>query len=720
MSLVIPIRSIGEGDRARVGGKAFSLSVLARNSFPIPEGLSVTTNAYHQFVDSTDLRNRIMIELNRKSLDEMRWEEIWDSSLRIRNLFLRTRVPVYLSEVLIRELESAFGEKSVVVRSSAPGEDSAASSFAGLHESYVNVRGAESVIEHIKLVWASLWSDRALLYRKELGLDIARSAMAVLVQETVAGYSSGVVFGVSPVDPSLCVVEAVYGLNQGLVDGTVEPDRWMLERVSGTRVSFTQAERNMKLVADREGVRLTALPDEETSQPALTDVQVDALFQLSMQLEELFGAPQDSEWTFAGDRLIVLQSRPITTSASVRPEDERKWYLSLHRSFQNLQGLRSEIEDKLLPQMETEANELAKDDLTRLTDTDLIEAIGRRKAIWERWSDTYRTYFIPMAHGMRLFGQTYNDVMRPSDPYEFTKLLSSTGMLSVERNRLLAQTGRMLGDNPDLAHALSRGDAVSDERLARALDELAERFGKLSSVAAHYAEDRRLMTKLILEIAETEGVASHEPVDAQQLARAFISKFPPEKQEFAGQLLDMARASYRLRDDDNIYIGRIEAHMRAAATEAKKRLASLDSDPAQDARASELTEAMKSIEDVPTGTDSRHPDRDPGMKVRQLVGQPAGPGLAVGTARVIMDASDLFDFKNGDILVCDAVDPNMTFVVPLCKGIVERRGGMLIHGAIIAREYGLPCVTGVPDAATAIRSGDRVTVDGYLGIVIVG
>ena len=81
---------------------------------------------------------------------------------------------------------------------------------------------------------------------------------------------------------------------------------------------------------------------------------------------------------------------------------------------------------------------------------------------------------------------------------------------------------------------------------------------------------------------------------------------------------------------------------------------------------------------------------------------------------------ELADFRSGEILVCDAIDPAMTFVVPLCAGIVERRGGMLIHGAIIAREYGLPCVTGVPDATILIHTGDEITVDGYLGIVTVG
>jgi pyruvate,water dikinase len=87
---------------------------------------------------------------------------------------------------------------------------------------------------------------------------------------------------------------------------------------------------------------------------------------------------------------------------------------------------------------------------------------------------------------------------------------------------------------------------------------------------------------------------------------------------------------------------------------------------------------------------------------------------------VIVDNADLVDVRHGEILVCDAIDPNMTYIVPLTAGIIERRGGMLIHGAIIAREYGLPCVTGVPHAIDRIRNGDLVTVDGYLGIVTIG
>jgi pyruvate,water dikinase len=107
------------------------------------------------------------------------------------------------------------------------------------------------------------------------------------------------------------------------------------------------------------------------------------------------------------------------------------------------------------------------------------------------------------------------------------------------------------------------------------------------------------------------------------------------------------------------------------------------------------------------------------IRPRQLTGQAASEGLARGRARIIREPQDTFEFKAGEILVCDAIDPNMTFIVPLAAGIVERRGGMLIHGAIIAREYGIPCITGVPNAVDLIENGHEILVDGYLGIVTI-
>jgi pyruvate,water dikinase len=115
------------------------------------------------------------------------------------------------------------------------------------------VAGEASILKHIRLVWSSLWSDSALLYRQEIGLDVEKSSMAVVVQETVAGDRSGVVFTRNPNDESQGVIESVYGLNQGLVDGDVEPDRWLMDRSRNTIVSHTTPERKYWIIPSQSG-----------------------------------------------------------------------------------------------------------------------------------------------------------------------------------------------------------------------------------------------------------------------------------------------------------------------------------------------------------------------------------------------------------------------------------------------------------------------------------
>ena len=240
MTLIIPLSEIKKQDMSRVGGKAVALAIMAQHSLNVPDALCVTTDAYNSYVTTTGLRERILLELNRKQFKDMRWEELWDTSLRIRNMFLTTPLPTALAQDLREIIAPVFSDKAAVVRSSAPGEDSASTSFAGLHESYVNIKGTESIIEHIRLVWASLWSDAALLYRQELDLNIEKSLMAVVVQEIIDGEQSGVAFGKNPLNESEAVIEAIYGLNQGLVDGSVEPDRWIVDRKTGRIISHTR------------------------------------------------------------------------------------------------------------------------------------------------------------------------------------------------------------------------------------------------------------------------------------------------------------------------------------------------------------------------------------------------------------------------------------------------------------------------------------------------
>lgn len=721
MTLILPIEGIEEKDRSKVGGKAFALASLCKTGFYVPTALCVTADAYDQYVSSTGIRERILMEIHRKAFEDMRWEEMWDASLRIRNMFLTTPMPRPLKDALGDTITDFFGGKPSAVRSSAPGEDSKKASFAGLHDSYVNVHNRESILEHVIKVWASLWSDAALLYRRELGLDPEKSTMAVVVQEMVLGDRSGVAFCRSPVDPSQAVIESVYGLNQGLVDGTVEPDRWTLERSSGTILSHAQPKRDLWVVPEKEGAALKNLPSTMAVRPPLNNGEVVAVYRLAMAAEEQFESPQDVEWTFLEKKLYLLQSRPITTDKGTAPGDDRSWYLSLRRSFDNLKALRRKIEEKLIPAMVEEASLLESENPDDFSLHELVREVERRSRVHRKWVEIYWRDFIPFAHGARLFGQIYNDAVHPNDPHEFMSLLAATEMESLKRNRLLEELAQDVREGSELGKLLEMGDLKKvDPRFLTRLDHFITNYGQLICPDPSLNPCRIHMCGILLRMAAAQTTARTQK-DMAALTHSFLSRFKGQKREEAAEMLDLARASYRLRDDDNIYLGRIESALDQAVSLAETRVRD-DSVKAKDRSSyAERIALVKKKTYVPhSAVNETAADDHYNFRPRQLTGQPAGPGLVEGPARVVKKASDLAEFQAGEILICDAVDPSMTFVVPLSGGIVERRGGMLIHGAIIAREYGLPCVTGVPDATTLIQTGDRITVDGYLGIVILG
>ncbi|MGW8161590.1 MAG: PEP/pyruvate-binding domain-containing protein [Desulfobulbales bacterium] len=730
MPLILSLEQVNEQDRKLVGGKGFSLAKLAKAGFPVPLSLCISTEAYENFLADHGLAERIQLEFSRKNFGDMRWEEMWDAALRIRNLFLTLPMSPDLQQTLSAAIKSTFSDLPVAIRSSAPDEDARASSFAGLHESFINITGTAAVLDHIKLVWASLWSDAALLYRQELGLDTEKSAMGVLIQQVINGRTSGIMFTRDPNDQDNVVIEAVHGLNQALVDGMIEPDRWLVPRPEG-KIRWSPAGRSQYMRATATGTELIPLPDNLLNKPPLEEKEIRKLVETGLTIENLANCPQDIEWTFAGEILIILQSRPISTTPTEDPMDKRSWYMSLHRSLENLQNLQDKIENELLPAMVHEADEMAAVNHLIFSDTELADEIERRLAIQEKWTAVYWQDFIPFAHGMRLFGQVYNDMVRPADPYEFMQLLVSTPLESMNRNRMMNDLAALVRNNKALRNQLKRGittdliDADFEQRLGKFMS----RYGDLScslGLVDHCRFELETLLAVVLEAASHPPVEGKERTDGRKsLEENFFNRFPENQRQQAEDILDLGRASYRLRDDDNIYLGRIETQLAKVIEEARRRLfrsvkiaeERTQYEPHEYIRALRypgytLPLQKKTIK-MKYGTGSS-------TRARQLVGQPAGPGIANGKARVIDSLTDLAQIKKGEVLVCDAVEPNMTFVALLAAAIVERRGGMLIHGAIIAREYGIPCVTGITEATKLIRTGDNLHVDGYLGIVTIG
>jgi pyruvate,water dikinase len=737
---VISLAEITDADEPLVGGKAARLATLARAGFSVPGGFCLTIEAYQRFLTAARLGNLIGMELGRKAFRDMRWEEIWDASLRIRSAFIAAEIPPEITSEIADAMSGFPLETRWAVRSTAPGEDSSQRSFAGLHESYLGVTGFTPVLDAVRLVWASLWSDAAMLYRRELALDPRRSSMAVLLQPMRSEPVSGVAFGRDPIEPRAdhALIEAVPGLCSRLVDGEVEPDRWKLKRLTGEVLHYQPG--------DRE--------DDLSNLPLLENAHLLSLSRTLDNIESLLGWPPDVEWTGRGDKLTLLQARPITAPAA-SSDDKKAYYLTLRPGKDRLRVLQHRVADELIPELETIGKRLASEPLEEYSDEKLAAALEERFAAVRRWRQIYRDDFVPFAHGVRRLAVYYNDAVRPEDPYEFVGLLRGEPLQAVRRNEAIAALANQVRSSAALKDLLSRAALETRHdpqiwkkglleqlrrlpeggRFADRLATLLEEFLDIAYDSERLSERPDLILRNILELARVAGSGPRQPQAAESMSVSVLEKrlmeaVGADRHEEAQEVLTLGRISWRLRDNDNLLLARVESQLlrsirvaaarlqRAGLLERGTRVSEnaaavlIEALRQPSAGAVRLPPAEESEKTMPTATLEETP--------RQLAGQPAAPGLQTGRVRRVRTAEDLGRFQAGEVLVCDAIQPMMTHLVPLAAAVVERRGGMLIHGAIIARELGLACVNGVAGAIELLHDGDIVTVDGYLGIVTVG
>ncbi|WP_051261208.1 PEP/pyruvate-binding domain-containing protein [Desulfovibrio inopinatus] len=709
MRLVCTLDAVSPSAVAEFGGKACSLASMARQGYRVPPTICLSRDAYRFFIESAGLDELLTKFFEQYDWTSFRWEEVWDIALRIRHAFSAAAMPDELIAALIPRIQETFGTTATAIRSSAPEEDHADASFAGLHDSFLDIQGIDNILSHINLVFASLWTDRALLYRRELGLDPRTSAMAVIVQAMVYGPVCGVVFTRDPQREHDGLIEAACARGQDLVDGRVEPARYVMDRNSG---------------------HIRSASGHDDVHAILGSTGIEQLFADAMNLEHVFGRPQDVEWVFHDEGIVFLQARPVTTTYEPildedvpvwEHADKRPWYRSLSKSLDQLNALHQEVETELIPAMQSEAETMKGADFSRYEDMELAREIERRVHLYEHWRHVYYDRFIPMAHGMRLFAMVYNQALRPDDPYAFMELLQTSHLESLKRNRLLSALADMARSSPDVLDAIHDGQRPDDAVFGQLFDTFIAGFGDLVCNLAWCEQGEVGVLRLVARMAAKPAQASiAREHDTTVHEARYLNAFPEKRRQFAQDVLNIGRASYRLRDDDNIYLGRIEAGLLVAVEEGKKRLK--EHGKKLERATSETVAALLSGQSLPESIESNFVSpksevRPHDRTERILHGHPAGPGIARGRARVIASPADLYTVEHGDVLVVDALDPNMTFVVPLASAIIERRGGMLIHGAIIAREYGIACVTGIGNATTRIVTGDMLVVDGYTGQV---
>ena len=833
MTWIKHFTEIDDADLLLVGGKGLNLGKLTAGGFLVPPGFCVTTDAYRTTVGTVDTQNRDTVQA------------------------------ATLSESLQSEILAAYNElaaDSVAVRSSATAEDLLEASFAGQQDTFLNVSGASELLEKIQACWVSLWSDRAVAYRREHGIEDAQLAMAVVVQTMVDAEVSGVMFTCSPTGRDELVIESNWGLGESIVSGEITPDHFMISRETGNLIRETVVSKR-KMVA-REGVQ--AVPIGQREIPSLQRGQVAELGKLGMQVDAFYGTPQDVEWAHAKGQFYLLQARPITTltdaaeiellrrqeiEALQKKADEggtvwsrynlsevlpaplpMTWaimqefmsgrggfgltcrelgflpsrrfdeegvldlicgrlYFNLNREVEfnfhgflfehNFQQLKRDPHKAIYPQptpnikrsnvlfwskfpyyiVKAITAELKHSKIRKDLDRILSEKIF---PTFEQYVQTQKQVSLEELSDQQVIDKFHE--WREKTLNEFAKdALKATVFASFSYQQLEITLQKCFGEEEarDLARLLItglEGDLTVDANLKMwevaqdklTLEDFLEKHGHRSVgefelAQPRWREDPSYVEQVIASFHTNPNANPMEHLQTQRanrekakrrLARLPVSKAAAFRKRI-NEVLALTQRYMPFRETAKFYLMLGYELIRKALLVLDRRY-QLDGGifylvP------DELDRLIKG-EDLQSIIAERKTARSRLLKIElpdviysdilNRVGEPqaieakneiqgvgVSVGVATGEAYVLRDPADAQIAGKNYILVCPSTDPGWTPLFLHAAGLVMEYGGMLSHGAIVAREYGIPAVVNVAAATQRFQSGQRLRVDGSRGII---
>ena len=841
MRMGLDVVDLGAIDRTQValaGGKGASLGELSRiEGIRVPAGFCVTTGAFRRVVAAAPGIDAALDRLSRLGPGDL--EEIRAVSGEARRTIEALAIPDDLRATIVRSLAALGEDAAYAVRSSATAEDLPTTSFAGQHDTYLDVVGSTAILRHVSRCWASLFTERAVASRLRNGLSHRDAHMAVVVQRMVFPQAAGVLFTADPVtgDRKVATVEAGVGVGDALVSGRVNTDVFTVRGGEILSKSIATAE-----------------------QPALTDGQVLQLARLGRRIEAHFGHPQDIEWCLVDDGFWIVQSRPITTlfpipaavdeanrvyvsvghqqmmTDPMKPLGLSLWQLTTPRPMAEAggrlfvdvtQGLASpEVRAGLLDVL-GRSDPLMGDALQTIVDrgyfvrplpddapatmppgagepasieTDpavVMELIGSTEAslaavkrdilttsgpaliefVLEDIQELRRILFDPTSHQVIMAGMEASWWLRDhletwlEDGNAVDTLTQSVPHnVTAEMGLALLDVADVIRPHPEVVAFL---ESVDDEgfldvlprvpggREARDaiqswLDEYGMRcVGEIDVTRPRWSEHPVTLVPMILgnvesfEPGEARRRFEHGRHEARAKEREVLGRLRAlpdgeRKADEAMRMIDRLRtfAGYReypkygmvsryfvykralleeadrlvqaqvLAEPEDIFYLRLqELHDVVRNQRVDHELVRERRDAFASYQALTPPRVITSDGEVVAGT-YRRDDVPAGA----LVGLPVSAGVVEGRARVIRDVAEA-DLEAGDVLVTAYTDPSFTPLFVAVTGLVTEVGGLMTHGAVIAREYGLPAVVGVEHATRLIRDGQRIRVHGTDGYV---
>ncbi len=321
--IVFPLNDL-RANLETVGGKGASLARLLDAKFPVPEGFHVTTEAYRIFVAENELQPQIDSALQRVNTNVPSTLE--EAAASIHRAFMHATIPKDIASTIVGAYGDLHGtDPAVAVRSSATAEDLPDASFAGQQESFLNVSGAENVLDAVRKCWSSLWTARAIGYRLRQGVSDQGVALAVVVQVLVPAEVAGILFTVNPLDGNHehALISASWGLGDAVVGGRVTPDEYVVKKANGAIVRQQVADKEVMTVRTNGATEDQPVSDSLRNVPVLQKADVRELNRLGVEIENLYEMPMDVEWALADGKVYIVQARPITSLPE--PESPIEW-----------------------------------------------------------------------------------------------------------------------------------------------------------------------------------------------------------------------------------------------------------------------------------------------------------------------------------------------------------------------------------------------------------
>lgn len=303
-------------DLSQVGGKGANLGNMTAKGFTVPPGYVVGTAAYLAHIEGAGIRDQIADLLG--SIDYADAQGLEDKVAEIRKLIAGSTMPEAVRADIARAYDRLGSDKFVAVRSSGTAEDLEGASFAGLHDTYLDIIGHNALIDAVRRCWASMWTGRAVAYRQNQGFDHFQTSIAVVVQEMVQSQVSGVMFTGNPVNAATdqIFINASWGLGEAIVSGIVTPDEIVVRHRDLKVLDLQIGSKLVQVIRDTAagvGTFECHVPEAMRVIPSLTEHEITALSDLGRQIQVAYGGfPQDIEWAFREGDFYVLQARPIT------------------------------------------------------------------------------------------------------------------------------------------------------------------------------------------------------------------------------------------------------------------------------------------------------------------------------------------------------------------------------------------------------------------------